>query len=144
MIATLGSSTATRSPAAPAPFRQARPAPQVRPRGPVPVGDPARDVLRLMLLRQLEDAGPLTGAQAFDAVAELTCSLETGAPGYPLLHELCDVGHVEATLERPPRYSITDLGRMEAERLASRCWPTIRDGLLRLNVCVGCLAPRGS
>jgi hypothetical protein len=138
MIATLGSTQTARTHTA------ASGVSATRPRGPMPAGDPARDLLRLMILRQLDDSGPLTGAAAFDAVAELTCSLETGVPGYPLLHELCDAGFARAVQERPPRYSITALGRTEAERLASRCWPMILDGLVRLNVCVGCLAPRRS
>jgi DNA-binding PadR family transcriptional regulator len=106
--------------------------------------DARHELLRLMVLRQLEDSGPCTGSEALDAVASLTCSFDVASPGYPLLHELRDAGLVGATVERPPRYAITDLGRREADLLASRCWPAIRDGLARFNVCVGCLAPRRS
>ncbi|MEI8332633.1 MAG: PadR family transcriptional regulator [Chloroflexota bacterium] len=116
----------------------------VQPQGPFPSGDPRHDLLRLMVLRQLEDGGPLSGNETINAVASLTCSFELASPGYPLLYELRDAGLVSATGDRPPRYAITDPGRREAERLAARCWPTIRDGLVRLNVCFGCLAPRGS
>ncbi len=105
--------------------------------------DARHELLRLMVLRQIEDSGPSTGGDTLDAVASLSCSFDLASPAYPLLHELRDAGLVSATAGRPPRYAITDGGRREAERLASRCWPTIRDGLVRFNVCIGCLAPRG-
>jgi DNA-binding PadR family transcriptional regulator len=108
----------------------------------LPSGDGRHDLLHLMALRELEDAGPLTGSEALNALAALMCSFDLSSPGYALLHELRDAGLLSATLERPPRYAITDLGRSEAERLATRCWPSIRDVLVNLNVCLGCLAPR--
>ena len=107
-----------------------------------PQRDARLDLLRLMALRQLEDSGPLSGSDVLNAMASLTCSFDLSSPGFSLLHELRDGGLVSATRERPPRYAVTDLGRREAERLASRCWPNIRDVLIQLNVCIGCLAPR--
>ena len=99
-------------------------------------------LLRLLLLREIEDAGPLTGAQALDAIAALSCSFDLAAPGYAVIHSLREGGSLDATCERPPRYAITGRGRREAELLAVRCWPGVRDALVHLNVCVGCLAPR--
>ncbi len=103
----------------------------------------ASDLLRLMALREVEDAGPRTGAEVFDALADLVCSFGLDGPGYAVLHDLRDDGFLQATPDRPPRYAITSAGRREAERLAIRCWPEVRAGLAALNVCVGCLAPRG-
>jgi hypothetical protein len=125
------------------PFGARRATPAARLPAPCHSVDARHELLRLMVLRELEDSGPSTGSDTLDAVASLTCSFELSSPAYPLLHELRDAGLVSATLERPPRYAITDSGRREAEMLASRCWPAIRDGLIRFNVCIGCLAPRG-
>ena len=107
-----------------------------------PVRDARHELLQLMALRQLQDAGPLTGSDALNALASLMCSFDLASPGYALLHELRDAGLLSATRERPPRYALTDAGSREAERLAARCWPAIRDVLASLNVCIGCLAPR--
>lgn len=118
----------------------------LRPR-PVPPGGgtgrgTASDLLRLMALREIEDGGPRTGAEVLKALAGLACSFGLGSPGYPALHDLRDERFLVATRERPPRYTITEAGRGEAERLSVRCWPDIRDGLAALNVCLACLAPR--
>jgi DNA-binding PadR family transcriptional regulator len=107
-----------------------------------PAARGAPDVLRLIVLRQLEDGGPSTGADALRAVAALTCSLDLQTPVLSILHDLRDAGFLEATPGRPPRYAITEDGRREAERLAASCWPGIRDALVELNVCIGCLSPR--
>jgi hypothetical protein len=101
-----------------------------------------RDLLSLLVLRELEGNGPSAGTALFDAIAALVCSFDLDAPGYALLHDLCDAGLLVAMGDRPPRYAVTAAGRAEAERLAIRCWPGIRDALVDLNVCVGCLAPR--
>jgi DNA-binding PadR family transcriptional regulator len=100
------------------------------------------ELLRLMTLRELEDAGPATGGEVLDALARRVCSFDLAAPGYALLHDLRDAGYLRATVDRPPRYAITDPGRREAERLAARCWPDVVRALEGLNVCIGCLAPR--
>lgn len=100
------------------------------------------ELLRLLVLREVDGTAPRTGADIFDAVAALVCSFDLEAPGYALLHDLCDAGLLVALADRPPRYAITAAGRAEAERLAVLCWPEIRDALVDLNVCVGCLAPR--
>ena len=107
-----------------------------------PIGDAKLELLQLMALRQLQDAGPLTGSDVLNTLASLMCSFDLVSPGYALLHELRDAGLLSATRERPPRYAITEAGSREAERLAARCWPAIRDALVGLNVCIGCLAPR--
>ncbi len=101
-----------------------------------------RDLLTLLVLRDLEGGGPRAGAAIFDGIAALVCSFDLDAPGYALLHDMCDAGLLVPVGARPPRYAITAAGRSEAERLAVRCWPGIRDALVDLNVCVGCLAPR--
>ncbi len=101
-----------------------------------------RDLLRLLVLREVDGAAPRTGAAIFTSVAVLVCSFDLDTPGYALLHDLRDAGLLVAVADRPPRYTITPAGRAEAERLAVRCWPGIRDALVDLNVCVGCLAPR--
>jgi DNA-binding PadR family transcriptional regulator len=107
-----------------------------------PIGDAKLELLQLMALRRLQDGGPLTGSDALNALASLMCSFDLASPGYALLHELRDAGLLSATREQPPRYAVTDAGSREAERLAARCWPAIRDVLVSLNVCIGCLAPR--
>jgi hypothetical protein len=110
---------------------------------PAPTRTTRRDLLTLLVLRELEGGGPRTGTAVFDGIAALVCSFDLDAPGYALLHDLCDTGLLVAVDARPPRYAVTAAGRSEAERLAIRCWPGIRDALVDLNVCVGCLAPRG-
>lgn len=83
------------------------------------------------------------GKEALDAVAALACTLDLEAGAYGLLHDLRDAGLVFATADRPPRYAITVAGRRQAERLAARCRPDIRDALVELNACPGCrLSPR--
>jgi DNA-binding PadR family transcriptional regulator len=120
----------------------------LRPRPAPPDGGTGRatasDLLRLMALREIEDAGPRTGAEVFEALAGLVCSFGLDSPGYAVLHDLQDAGFLAAKEERPPRYAVTAAGRREAERLSVRCWPGIRAGLIALNVCLGCLAPRQS
>jgi DNA-binding PadR family transcriptional regulator len=108
-----------------------------------PHRDMRDDLLRLMLLREIGDRGPVSGADAMGAVASLACSFDLAAPGFAALHDMRDDGLLDASAERPPRYAITRAGRREAERLAERCWPAIRAAMVELNVCVGCLAPRG-
>jgi hypothetical protein len=110
---------------------------------PTPTRTTRRELLTLLVLRELEGGGPRAGTALFDAISALVCSFDLDAPGYALLHDLCDAGLLVAVGARPPRYAITATGRSEAERLAIRCWPGIRDALVDLNVCVGCLAPRG-
>jgi DNA-binding PadR family transcriptional regulator len=110
--------------------------------GPAPTPATRRDLLTLLVLRELEGGGPRAGAAIFDGIAALACSFDLDAPGYALLHDMCDAGLLVAVGARPPRYAITPSGRSKAEKLAVRCWPGIRDALVDLNVCVGCLAPR--
>ena len=98
--------------------------------------------MRLIVLRELEDAGSLTGLETLDAVASFACYLDVSRPVYALLHEMRDDGLLTASDGRPPRYAISERGRREAERLAWRCWPRLRDVLVGLNVCIGCLSPR--
>jgi hypothetical protein len=100
------------------------------------------DLLRLMLLREIGDRGPVTGADVMAAIASLVCSFDLASPGFALLHDLRDAALLEASCERPPRYAVTPEGRREDERLAAACWPGLRAALVELNVCVGCLAPR--
>ena len=104
--------------------------------------DARDDLLRLILLREIEGRGPVTGAEAMASIAALVCSFDLASPGFAVLHDLRDAGLLDASCARPPRYAVTDAGRREAERLAARCWPGIRAALVELNVCVGCLAPR--
>jgi len=111
-------------------------------REPVAARATERDLVRLILLRELEDAGPLTGMQALDAVTSLACYLDVSRPVYALLHEMRDAGLLTTPDGRPPRYAISERGHREAERLAWRCWPRLRDVLVDLNVCIGCLSPR--
>ena len=118
------------------------PAPALHVPGSVQLRDTRREILELMLLREAEDHGPLTGRQALDAIAALSCSLTLDPAAYSLIHDLRDAGLLAASTDRPPRYAITPSGRSEAERLATQCWPSIRDLLTRFNVCIACLAPR--
>lgn len=100
------------------------------------------DLLRLMLLREVGDRGPVTGADAMTAIASLVCSFDLASPGFAVVHDLQDAGLLSASCERPPRYAVTDEGRREVERLAAACWPGVRAALHELDICVGCLAPR--
>jgi len=109
---------------------------------PVPRRDARRELLELITLRTLEDEGPLGGAELSNAVAALTCAFDLSNPIYALLHDLADRGLATTVPGRPPRYAITDAGRAAAETLAVRCWPAVRDALVELNVCLGCLSPR--
>jgi DNA-binding PadR family transcriptional regulator len=117
-------------------------APAARLPGLLPCRGTDQNLVRLIVLRELEDSGPLTGMETLNAVASFACYLDVARPVYALLHELRDDGLVSASAGRPPRYAITEWGRREAERLASRCWPRLRDVLVYLNVCIGCLSPR--
>ena len=111
-------------------------------RAPAPRRDARRELLELITLRTLEDDGPLGGAELSNACAALTCAFDLSNPVYALLHDLADRGHVTMEPGRPPRYAITDAGRAAAEALAVNCWPAVRDALVELNVCLGCLSPR--
>ena len=64
--------------------------------------DPRAELLQLMVLRKLEDSGPLSGSDALAGLAALVCSLDTATPRYALLHDLRDQGFLSATGERPP------------------------------------------
>lgn len=86
-----------------------------------------QDVLRLMALRLIEDAGPSAGIDVLDRIAPMARRLQVAAPTFPLLHELLDAGLVTASAELPRRYAITAVGRQEAERLATAWWPSVRD-----------------
>ena len=109
---------------------------------PQPVRDERHEILQLLVLREIEDRGPLTGKEALDAIASLACSLDLRPAMLSLVHDLRDAGYLMALASRPPRYGITPAGLREAERLAARCWPAVRDALVELNLCLGCIAPR--
>ncbi len=110
---------------------------------PQSVRDERHEILQLLVLREIEDRGPLTGKEALDAIAALSCSLDLQPAALSVVHDLRDAGFLTALASRPPRYGITPAGLREAERLAGHCWPAVRDALIELNVCLGCMAPRG-
>jgi DNA-binding PadR family transcriptional regulator len=102
-----------------------------------------QELIRLLVLRELEDAGPLAGLDALERITPLTRPLQVETPSFPLLHALLDAGFVTASAERPRRYAITDGGRHEAERLSLRCWPSVRESIGRYSARVARLFPRG-
>ena len=87
-----------------------------------------RNVRALCILRLLERHASLSGHQVAELLEGLSAELGgTGRRGesvpYPILHALDAAGLVTRSDERPPRYAITDEGRVEAERLAAAFWP---------------------
>ena len=77
-------------------------APAARLPGLLPCRGTDQDLVRLIVLRELEDSGPLTGMETLNAVASLACYLDVARPVYALLHELRDDGLVSASAgDRP-------------------------------------------
>jgi hypothetical protein len=90
------------------------------------------DLIKLLTLREFEASGPLTGLDAINHVASTARMLGIAPPAYPLVHGLTDEGLLECLGGRPPRYRTTRAGSREAERLAERCWPRLRDEVVRM------------
>jgi DNA-binding PadR family transcriptional regulator len=99
-------------------------------------------VLTLLILRNIEASGPLTGLEAANAVAPIAHLLGIAPPGYALLHELTEAGLLHSPDGRQRRYSITDNGRREADRLAQECWPQLRDFVAGLKRRLAPASPR--
>jgi hypothetical protein len=99
------------------------------------------DVVALLVLRDIETAGPQTGLDTLNHVAPAARLLRLSAPGYPLLHELLDAELLAPLPGSPPRYRITRAGSREAERLAERWWPLILAKLDVLERQLGAASP---
>ncbi|MFI5259208.1 MAG: PadR family transcriptional regulator [Candidatus Limnocylindrales bacterium] len=100
------------------------------------------DVLSLLVLREIEAAGPLTGLEVVNAVASTARLLEIAPPGYALLHDLTEDGFLQALAGTPRRYRVTDAGEREAERLAQRCWPRLYEEVASLKRRLAPASPR--
>jgi DNA-binding PadR family transcriptional regulator len=100
------------------------------------------DLLELLVLRKIESSGPMTGLEAVNGIASIAGLLRITPPGYPLLHGLTDRGLLETSSGTPRRYSLTDAGGREAELLAERCWPRVRDEVLTLSLQLAPAMPR--
>ncbi|HEX8940570.1 MAG TPA: hypothetical protein VF763_10430 [Candidatus Limnocylindrales bacterium] len=103
-----------------------------------------RELVSLLVLRELEDAGALTGLDVLDRISPLVRPLRVPPASYPLLHQLQDDGFLAASAEAPPRYEVTAAGRREAERLALDCWPLVNESITRYSSRVARLFPRGA
>ena len=84
------------------------------------------DAVKLLMLREIEACGPMTGLDAINHVASTARLLGIAPPSYALLHGLAEGDFLECVAGRPRRYRITDAGSREAEHLAARCWPRLR------------------
>jgi DNA-binding PadR family transcriptional regulator len=84
------------------------------------------DAIKLLVLREVEASGPMTGLDAINRVASTARLLGIAPPSYALLHGLAEGDFLECVAGRPRRYRITDAGSREAEHLAARCWPRLR------------------
>jgi hypothetical protein len=100
------------------------------------------DLIKLLTLREFEAADPLTGLDAINHVAPTARMLGIAPPAYPLVHGLTEAGLLETVAERPPRYRTTAAGAREAERLAERCWPRLRDEVVRMGARLAPASPR--
>jgi DNA-binding PadR family transcriptional regulator len=101
------------------------------------------DLLRLLALREIDSASPLTGLEAINGVASIARLLQIAPPGYALLHDLTDDGFLETSVAMPRRYSVTEAGRRESERLAERCRPRLSSELARFTSRLASALPRG-
>jgi DNA-binding PadR family transcriptional regulator len=90
------------------------------------------DAIKLLILREIEASGPMTGLDAINRVASTARLLGIASPGYALLHGLAEGDLLECVAGRPRRYRITDVGSREAEHLAERCWPRLRGEVVHL------------
>jgi hypothetical protein len=104
---------------------------------------PNSDVLRLLVLREIEAAGPLTGLEAVNAVASTARLLGIAPPGFALLHDLTEGGLLQASAGMPRCYRLTDAGEREAEHLAQRCWPRLHEEMARFSRRLAPASPRG-
>ena len=100
------------------------------------------DLIKLLTLREFEASGPLTGLDAINHVASTARMLGIAPPTYPLVHGLTEAGLLESVAAKPPRYRTTAAGSREAERLAERCWPRLRDEVVRLGARLAPAYPR--
>ena len=103
---------------------------------------PNEDVRRLLILREIEAAGVLTGLDAVNAVAPTARLLGIRSPGYALLHDLTADGFLQYSAGMPRTYRLTDAGTGEAARLAQQCWPRLSAELVRLNMKFAPVSPR--
>jgi hypothetical protein len=87
-------------------------------------------LLTLLALRQVEASGWPTALDTTNGIASLASLLRLPQPGVALLHSLTDSGFLEASAGLPRRYSLTEAGRSEAERLAERCWPRLNETMV--------------
>jgi DNA-binding PadR family transcriptional regulator len=101
------------------------------------------DLLRLLALREIDSASPPTGLEAINGVASIARLLQIAPPGYALLHDLTDDGFLETSVAMPRRYSVTEAGRRESERLAERCRPRLSSELARFTSRLASALPRG-
>jgi hypothetical protein len=99
-------------------------------------------VLTLLILRHIEAEGPLAGLDAANAVAPLARLLGIAPPGYALLHDLTAAGLLQSPDGRQRRYSITDAGSREADRLARECWPQLHEFVAGLKRRLAPASPR--
>jgi hypothetical protein len=90
------------------------------------------DAVKLLMLREIEASGPMTGLDAINHVASTARLLGLVPPGYALLHGLAEGNLLECVAGRPRRYRITDAGSREADLLAERCWPRLRGEVVHL------------
>jgi len=104
----------------------------------------AADVIRLLTLREFEASGPLSGLEVINRVAATARRLGLTPPGYPLLHGLTDEGLLEAIADRPRLYRATAAGVREAEALARRCWPRLRDEVARFGASLALASPKAT
>jgi len=100
------------------------------------------DLIKLLTLREFEAAGPRTGLDAINHVAATARLLGIAPPAYPLVHGLTDEGLLECYSDKPRLYRTTDAGAREAELLAERCWPRLRDEVVRLGARLAPASPR--
>jgi hypothetical protein len=100
------------------------------------------DVRRLLILREIEAAGALTGLEAVNAVASTAHLLGIRSPGYALLHDLTADGLLQYSAGMPRTYRLTFAGAGEAARLAQQCWPRLSAELVRLNMKFAPVSPR--
>lgn len=101
-----------------------------------------RDLLTLLVLREIEDNGPLTGLETLNRVARASLLLRLAPAGYPTLHGLAEAAMLEIVPGRPPTYRITASGRHEAERLARTSWPRLSTELDGLSESLRPATPR--
>ena len=100
------------------------------------------DAIKLLVLREVEASGPMTGLDAINHVASTARLLGITPPGYALLHGLAERDLLECVAGSPRRYRITEAGSREAEHLAERCWPRLRGEVVHLGRRLAPAAPK--